>query len=119
MRTNFKMWKCLGILAGMAITSMLAVGQEFDLSPTFAGHAVALQVTNAEGNELEFAATGPAPANAWTADTRPARRRPAPASRRRFPQPALPNPAALKSLTKWLRKKNAAFVGFFNELRQN
>src|ERR1700683_1576195 len=63
MRTNFKMWKCLGILAGMAITSMLAVGQEFDLSPTFAGHAVALQVTNAEGNELEFAATGPAPAN--------------------------------------------------------
>ena len=54
-----KLW--LRSLAWLAAFPMLAVGQEFYQSPTFGGHAVALQLTQAEANPVALAETGIAP----------------------------------------------------------
>jgi hypothetical protein len=51
------------MLTGLAAFPMLAWGQNFNLSPTFAGHAVALQVTQLGDDPAVLAETGPAPAN--------------------------------------------------------
>jgi hypothetical protein len=53
----------LGILAGVAAFSLPACGQDFNLSPTFAGHAYALQVAQLGANPVVLAETGPAPAH--------------------------------------------------------
>src|SRR5580658_8294721 len=50
------------MLAGLAAFPMLACGQDFNLSPTFTGHAVALQVNQLGGDSFVLADTGPAPA---------------------------------------------------------
>jgi hypothetical protein len=63
MRTYFRMRLWFGMLAGLATFPMLAFGQNFDLSPTFAGHAVALQLTPWKGDPVALAETGPAPPN--------------------------------------------------------
>jgi hypothetical protein len=51
----------IGMLACLAAFPMLTWGQNFNLSPTFAGHAVALQVNQMGADPLVFADTGPVP----------------------------------------------------------
>lgn len=62
MRTYFSRRLWLQTLAWFAAFPMLAFGQEFYQSPTFAGHAVALQVTQSEADPVALAETGLAPA---------------------------------------------------------
>jgi hypothetical protein len=62
MSTYIKM-QWIGMLAGLAVFPMLAKGQDFNLSPTFAGHAAALQVNPLGADPVELAETGLAPAN--------------------------------------------------------
>ena len=50
------------MLAGLAAYPTLACGQDFNLSPTFAGQAVALQVNQLGAEAVSLAETGPAPA---------------------------------------------------------
>jgi hypothetical protein len=52
----------LWMLACLAAFPVLAVGQEFYQSPTFAGHAVALQVTQSDADTVALAESGLAPA---------------------------------------------------------
>jgi hypothetical protein len=51
------------MLAGLAAIPTLAWGQNFNLSPTFAGHAVALQVNQLGADPVVLAETGPTPAH--------------------------------------------------------
>jgi hypothetical protein len=50
------------MLACLAVVPTLAYGQNFNLSPTFAGQAVALQVNQLGADPVALADTGPAPA---------------------------------------------------------
>jgi hypothetical protein len=56
-----KMQRLFGLMASLAFPT-LACCQDFNLSPTYAGEAVALQVTPWEGDPVISADTGPAPA---------------------------------------------------------
>jgi len=62
MRTYVRM-QCLGMLAALSALPMLAGAQDFNLSPTFGGHAVPLQVNLLGSDPVALAETGPAPAN--------------------------------------------------------
>lgn len=53
----------IGLLTGLATFLPVALGQELNLSPTFAGHALALQVTPWEGEPVALVQTGPVPRN--------------------------------------------------------
>lgn len=59
MRARLSKQVCFGV----TLLPVLAWSQEFNLSPTFAGHAETLQVQQAGGNPLTFADTGVIPAN--------------------------------------------------------
>jgi hypothetical protein len=52
----------LTLVAGWSLVQGLVFGQEWNLSPTFAGHAAALIVQSAGGADMALAGTGPAPA---------------------------------------------------------
>jgi hypothetical protein len=61
--STYNKMQWIGMLIGLVAIPMLAWGQNFNLSPTFAGHAAALQVTQLGADPLVLAETGPAPAN--------------------------------------------------------
>jgi hypothetical protein len=62
MDTYFRMRIWLGMVAGLAAFALPVWGQNFNFSPTFAGHAAALQLVPWVGDTATLAATGPAPA---------------------------------------------------------
>ena len=62
MNTYARTRQWLGMLAGLAAFPTLACGQDFNLSPTFAGQAIALQVNQLGADPVALVSTGPAPA---------------------------------------------------------
>lgn len=62
MNTRLGMRRWFRMLAGMVLLPTLACCQEFNLSPSFAGQAVALEVNLLGGEPVALAASGPAAA---------------------------------------------------------
>jgi hypothetical protein len=62
MRTHFGVLGLTELMVGLVIFQMRVNGQDFNLSPSFGGHATALQVTPWEDEPMAFASTGTVPA---------------------------------------------------------